>query len=67
MAELSGWLSLLPSRYRALALSRTSTRRVDRRDLGSTVASLGMLIVLEIAPDRNGWAAAIMRTWAIGR
>ena len=25
-----------------------------------------MLTVLEIAPDRNGWAAAIMRTWPIG-
>ena len=25
-----------------------------------------MLIVLEIAPERNGWAAAIMRTWAMG-
>ena len=23
-----------------------------------------MLIVLEIAPEMNGWAAAIIRTWA---
>ena len=23
-----------------------------------------MFTVLEIAPERNGWAAAIMRTWA---
>jgi hypothetical protein len=29
----------------------------------STVASLGMLMVLEIAPEMNGWAAAIMRMW----
>jgi len=28
----------------------------------STVAVSGMLTVLEIAPDRNGWAAAIIRT-----
>ena len=26
----------------------------------------GMLTVLEMAPDRNGWTAAIMRTWPIG-
>jgi hypothetical protein len=29
----------------------------------STVASFGMLIVLEIAPEMKGWAAAIMRMW----
>ena len=28
------------------------------------VASRGMLTVFEIAPERNGWAAAIIRTWA---
>ena len=28
------------------------------------VASCGMLIVLEIAPEMNGWAAAIMRMCA---
>ena len=31
--------------------------------MSSTVASLGRLIVLEIAPLMNGWAAAIMRMW----
>ena len=31
--------------------------------MSSTVASRGMLNVLEIAPERNGWAAAIIRTW----
>ena len=34
--------------------------------MSSTVAVSGMLTVLEIAPDRNGWAAAIIRTWPIG-
>jgi hypothetical protein len=29
----------------------------------STVASFGMLMVLEIAPEMNGCAAAIMRMW----
>ena len=29
----------------------------------STVAAFGMLMVLEIAPEMNGWAAAIMRMW----
>ncbi len=32
--------------------------------MSSGVLSLGMLTVLEIAPERNGWAAAIIRTWA---
>jgi len=31
-----------------------------------TVALFGMLIVLEIAPEMNGCAAAIIRTWPIG-
>jgi hypothetical protein len=30
------------------------------------VASEGMLMVLEMAPERNGCAAAIIRTWPIG-
>ncbi len=34
--------------------------------MSSTVAVSGRLTVLEIAPDRNGWAAAIIRTWPIG-
>ena len=34
--------------------------------ISSTVAVSGRLTVLEIAPDRNGWAAAIIRTWPIG-
>ncbi len=32
--------------------------------MSAGVVSRGMLTVLEIAPDRNGWAAAIIRTWA---
>ena len=32
--------------------------------MSAGVTSVGMLTVLEIAPERNGWAAAIMRTWA---
>ena len=32
----------------------------------STVADSGMFTVLEIAPDRNGCTAAIIRTWPIG-
>ena len=31
--------------------------------MSSTVASVGMLMVLEIAPEMNGCTAAIMRTW----
>ena len=31
--------------------------------MSSMVASLGRLMVLEIAPLMNGWAAAIMRMW----
>ena len=34
--------------------------------ISSTVAVSGRFTVLEIAPDRNGWAAAIIRTWPIG-
>ena len=34
--------------------------------MSSTVAVSGRLTVLEIAPDRNGCAAAIIRTWPIG-
>jgi hypothetical protein len=32
----------------------------------STVASFGRLTVLEIAPDKKGCAAAIIRTCAMG-
>ena len=32
--------------------------------MSSTVDCSGMLTVLEIAPLKNGWAAAIMRMWA---
>ena len=32
--------------------------------MSSGVVSRGMLTVFEIAPERNGWAAAIIRTWA---
>src|SRR3954471_3762417 len=31
--------------------------------MSSTVASCGMLTVLEIAPDRNGWTAPIILMW----
>ncbi len=34
--------------------------------ISSTVASFGMLTVLEIAPEMNGWTAPIMRTWPRG-
>jgi hypothetical protein len=34
--------------------------------MSSTVAVSGRFTVLEIAPDRNGWTAAIIRTWPIG-
>ena len=58
---LSGWLSLEPSRYRALALSISCQLSRYAFFTSSTVASCGMLIVFEIAPETNGWAAAIMR------
>src|SRR5438128_804376 len=59
--ELSGWLSFDPSRYRALALVINCHDSQYAFFTSSTVASLGMLIVLEIAPLMNGWATAIMR------
>ncbi len=31
--------------------------------MSSTVDSCGMLTVLEIAPERNGWTAPIIFTW----
>ena len=31
--------------------------------MSSTVASVGMFTVFEMAPERNGWAAAIIRMW----
>jgi len=34
--------------------------------MSSTLAVSGKFTVLEIAPDRNGWAAAIIRTCPIG-
>ena len=34
--------------------------------ISSTVAASGRFTVLEIAPERNGWQAAIIRTWPIG-
>src|SRR5207244_949986 len=35
--------------------------------MSSTVASSGMLMVFEIAPERNGCAAAIIFTWPVQR
>ena len=32
--------------------------------MSAGVTSVGMFTVLLIAPDRNGWAAAIIGTWA---
>jgi hypothetical protein len=34
--------------------------------ISSTVASCGRFTVFEIAPERNGCAAAIIFTWLIG-
>ena len=31
--------------------------------MSSAVASVGMLTVLEMAPERKGWTAAIIRMW----
>src|SRR3954454_20213438 len=59
--ELSGWLSFDPSRYRAFALVMSCQESQYAFFTSSTVASLGMWIVLEIAPLMNGWAAAIIR------
>jgi hypothetical protein len=33
--------------------------------MSSIVAECGMLTVFEIAPDRNGWVAAIMSMWPV--
>ena len=34
--------------------------------ISATVAVSGRFTVFEIAPERNGWVAAIIRTWPIG-
>ncbi len=34
--------------------------------MSSMVADSGRLTVLEMAPERNGCVAAIMRTWPMG-
>ncbi len=60
---LSGWLSLEPSRYKALALIISCQLSRYACLTSSTEASCGILIVFEIAPLMNGWAAAIMRMW----
>src|SRR5262249_52152936 len=64
--EDRGWLSLQPSRYRALAFSPSSHDRRYDAAISSTLAEFGRLIVLEIAPEMNGWPAAIMRMWPCG-
>ncbi len=33
--------------------------------MSSTVAVCGRLTVFEIAPERNGWVAAIMSMWPV--
>ena len=43
--------------------ARTSRTPMYASMMSSTVDSSGMLIVLLIAPERNGCAAAIMRRW----
>ena len=62
----SGCESLLPSRYTAIALSPSRHDSLWMRSTSATVASAGMLMVLEMAPERNGCTAAIIRTWPIG-
>jgi hypothetical protein len=44
---------------RAVAIERVGLQP----ELPGTVASFGMLMVFEIAPEMNGCAAAIMRMW----
>ena len=64
---LSGWLSFEPSRYSALALSISCQLSWYALLTSSMVASWGILIVLEMAPETNGWAAAIIRMWRFRR
>jgi hypothetical protein len=58
-AAATAWSRRGRARWPSAPASRTACRRLAVVD----VASLGMLIVLEIAPEMNGWAAAIMRMW----
>src|SRR5579883_3491620 len=59
--EVGGGLRFDPSRYRAFALVMSCHDSQYARFTSSTVASFGMLIVFEIPPLMNGWAAAIIR------
>src|SRR5665648_783020 len=58
----SGWPTLQLSRYTASALMPIFQALKWISSISSTVADSGMLTVLEIAPEMNGWTAAIIRT-----
>src|ERR1044072_8581570 len=60
---LNGWLSLLPSRYKAQAFKPSCQLSMYESAISSTEASCGRLIVFEIAPLRKGCAAAIILMW----
>ena len=60
---LSGWVRLQPSRYTATALRPSFQASRYACSMSSTVAALGRFTVLEMAPERNGWVAPIIRRW----
>ena len=55
-----GWLNLLPSRYSALAFKPSSQLNRYDAPTSETVASVGKLMVFEMAPEMKGCAAAII-------
>src|SRR5215510_4960833 len=60
---LSGWLSFEPSRYSALAFSISCHDSRYACLTSSTLASCGILIVFDRAPQKKGGAGATRGGW----
>src|SRR3989344_1733932 len=60
---VKGWVRLEPSRYIAIAFNPPFHACIYAFSISPAVASAGRFTVFEIAPEMNGWTAAIMRTW----
>src|SRR3990172_3432490 len=62
---LRGCVRLQPSRYTAMALSPSRHPSTYDCMISSAVTLLGRLTVLEMAPERNGWAAGLLLIFAL--
>ena len=60
---VKGCDSFEPSRYSAFAFNPSNHDAMNAALQSATVASFGILMVFEIAPEMKGWAAAIIRMW----